>query len=433
MSGTTNRRQFLGQTAAGSAAGLVLGSSLLNAADTPSKRVVVGIMGLSRGKSLTDTFARQAGVEVRYVCDTDKDRAASGVAVVEKAGGKAPQVIGDFRRILDDKEVDVLVCAAPNHWHAPATILGCSAGKHVYVEKPCCHNPAEGEMMVESSRKYRRAVQMGSQRRSGPTYIEAIDLVRNGTIGNVYLARSWYENLRPSLGRAKSASAPANFDYELWQGPAPRVPYVEFNDSGSFSRHYNWHWFWHWGNGELGNNGIHALDVCRWGLGVDYPVRVTSSGGRYAFDDDQQTPDTHTVCYEFANKKQITWQGLSCNKHGGGFVTFYGDKGTLALDASGGYTIFDAKGKETKKVPGVMKDDFHIANFVAAIRDDKPLSCNAEILEGFKSTLLCHLGNIAQRTGRTMNCSPTNGHIIGDEKAMAYWSREYEKGWEPRV
>src|SRR6185369_859455 len=180
------------------------------------KRIVVGIMGLSRGKSLTNTFASQPNVEVRYVCDTDKNRAESGIAVVEKAGGKAPQAIGDFRKILDDKEVDVLVVAAPNHWHAPATILGCAAGKHVYVEKPCCHNPMEGELMIESARKYKRAVQMGSQRRSGPTYIEAINLVRSGAIGNVYLARSWYENSRPSLNRAKPASVPANFDYELW-------------------------------------------------------------------------------------------------------------------------------------------------------------------------------------------------------------------------
>jgi predicted dehydrogenase len=249
------------------------------------------------------------------------------------------------------------------------------------------------------------------------------------------LARAWYNNTRLTLGRGKQTSVPANFNYELWQGPAPRVPYTEYLDTGAkdYTRHYNWHWFWHYGNGELGNNGVHALDVCRWGMGVDYPIRVTSSGGRYAFDDDQQTPDTHCVAYEFPGRKQITWEGLSCNNASLGFVTFYGEKGSLALNGSGAYVIYDVKGKELKKVAGSMKDDDHVGNFLAAIRDEKPRNLNAEIQEGYKSTLLCHLGNIAQRTGRTLNCNAENGHILGDEKAMAYWSREYEKGWEPKV
>jgi predicted dehydrogenase len=218
-----------------------------------------------------------------------------------------------------------LICAAPNHWHAPSTILACSANKHVYVEKPCCHNPREGELMIEAARKHNRAVQMGSQRRSGPGTIQAIKALHEGVIGRVYLARSWYNNRRGPIGKGKPTAAPKHLEYDLWQGPAPRVPYMDNRV------HYNWHWFWHWGNGELGNNGIHTLDLCRWGLAVDYPIRVTSSGNRYHWNDDQQTPDTHTVCFEFKGKKQISWQGKSCNRHRGSFVTFYGTDGTLDL------------------------------------------------------------------------------------------------------
>ncbi|MCH7687783.1 MAG: gfo/Idh/MocA family oxidoreductase, partial [Planctomycetes bacterium] len=228
---------------------------------------------------------------------------------------------------------------------------------------------------------------------------------------------------------------PSHIDYELWQGPAPRVPYHEFVGNKNGNRfHYNWHWLWHWGNGELGNNGIHTLDLCRWGVDVDYPIRVTSSGGRYRYDDDQQTPDTHTVCFEFEGGKQITWEGVSCNTHSSGFVKFYGEKGTLALDSNGSYIVYDDHDKVVQEQKSNSRGDAeHIANFLAAIRNDKPLELNAEIEIGHKSTLLCHLGNIAQRTGRTMNCNPQNGHILGDKKAMALWERDYEQGWEPKV
>ena len=423
-----HRRGFL-ETAAwtGAAAGLAANTIALGD-DAPSRKVTVGVMGLSRGRSLAVSFAKHPGVEIKYVCDTDKNRVASCVKLVEGAAKKAPQGISDFRRILDDPEVDVLVCAAPNHWHAPATIMACAAGKHVYVEKPCSHNPHEGEMMVQAARKHKRAVQMGTQRRSGPGTQEAMEKLRDGVIGRVYLVRSWYHNLRNSLGKGKPVEPPKELDYELWQGPAPRTPYM------SNRVHYNWHWFWQWGNGELGNNGVHTLDLCRWGLGVDYPIRVTSSGGRYRYEDDQQTPDTHTVCYEFEGKRSITWQGTSCNRNGSGFVTFYGENGSLALESNGAHTIYDARNKEVEKTASPSLGDMeHIANLLAAIREDKPLNLNAEILKGHKSTLLCHLGNIAHRTGKTLNCNKENGRIVGDEDAMALWKRDYAEGWEPKV
>lgn len=427
MADSLNRRHFVMHSTA-AAAGTALWNLRSLAEEAPSNRVVVGVMGLSRGRALAGSFAKQSGVVVKYCCDVDKERAESGAKLVEGVTGKAAEPISDFRRILDDKEVDVLICAAPNHWHGPATISGVAAGKHVYVEKPCCHNPREGELMIEAARKYKRAVQMGSQRRSSPGTIEAIRKLHEGKIGRVYLARSWYTNQRGSIGHGKAVAPPTTLDYELWQGPAPRRPYQDNVVP------YNWHWFWHWGNGELGNNGVHTIDLCRWGLDVEYPIRATSSGGRYHFEDDQETPDTHTVCFDFEGRKSLVWEGRSCNKHRSGFVTFYGTEGTLELEGNGGYTIYDASDKIVDKATSASQGDIeHIVNFLDAIRNDKPLALNAEIEKGHRSTLLCHLGNIAQRVGRTLHCDPRNGHIQNDEPAMKLWRREYEKGWEPKV
>ncbi len=428
MTHSLDRRHFLG-TAASTGLALGLAPTLSTAADqSGSDRVVVGIMGTGgRGQSLASTFQKQKGVEVAYVCDVDKRRTEQAVEVVNKISGKPPKGVGDFRRILDDRNVHALVVATCNHWHAPAAILACAAGKHVYVEKPCSHNPREGELMVEAARKHKRCVQLGTQRRSRTKLQEAIGLLREGAIGRVYLARCWYNNHRPGLGIGKVIAPPDWLDYALWQGPAPARP---LKDNVI---HYNWHWFWHWGNGELGNNGVHSLDICRWGLGVDYPIRVTSSGGRYHFQDDQETPDTHNVAFDFPGRRSITWQGLSCVHtpgETGAEEAFFGDKGSMVLTGTG-YIIYDLKGKEIKKVTGTASDAEHVGNFLAGIREGKAL--NAEIEEGYKSTLLCHLGNIAQRLGRSLRCDPSNGHILDDKQAMALWSREYAKGWEPKV
>ncbi|MCI0641829.1 MAG: Gfo/Idh/MocA family oxidoreductase, partial [Gemmataceae bacterium] len=321
--------------------------------------------------------------------------------------------------------VDIVVVATCNHWHAPGTIAACNAGKHVYVEKPCSHNPREGELMVQAARKHKRHVQMGNQRRSWPRVIEAMDELRKGVIGRVYFAQAWYTNNRPSIGRGKEGPPPKSLDYDLWQGPAPRRPYR------SNYLHYNWHWFWHWGNGELGNNGVHSIDLCRWGLGVNYPIKATSAGGRYRYEDDQETPDTHVVSFEFEGRKMISWEGLSCSRpRPVDHVRFHGENGILSMTDSE-YVITDAARKEVRRVPIVTGDAMHVENFLNAIRNNTRL--NSEIEEGHKSTLLCHLGNIAQRTGRTLHCNAANGHIDNDKAAMGYWSREYEKGWEPRV
>lgn len=434
MSQQSNRREFLGQAAFTGAAGLALGAASANNVKAANERVTIGVMGMSRGRSLATGFAKQPNVHVKYLCDVDLNRANAAAGVVAKSTAKPPTVVQDFHKILADKEVDALVCAAPNHWHAPATILACAHGKHVYVEKPCSHNPREGELMIEAARKHKRAVQMGTQRRSGDGHIHAMAALKEGVIGNVYLSKSFYGNRRPAVIKASKTEPPKHLDYNMWQGPAPRVPYVPYKKGSRSDIHYNWHWMWHWGNGELGNNGVHTLDLNRWGLQVDYPIYVTSSGGRYRYKDDQQTPDTHTVCFEFEGGKKIVWEGLSCNSHRHGFVKFYGEKGTLDLDSNGNYTVYDPRDKVVKKHKGNGRGDAeHIANFIAAIRNDTPLKLNSEIEIGHKSTLLCHLGNIAQRTRSSLKCNPKNGHIIGNEKAMALWQRDYEKGWEPKV
>lgn len=422
------RRTFLGTTSA-AAVSLAAGPLIAQKGELPSEKLRVGVMGLSRGRSLAVSFARQPGVELKYVCDVDSSRAGAAVAQVEKDAGQTPEPITDYRTMLDDKDLDIFVCAAPNHWHAPATILACSAGKHVYCEKPASHNPWEGEMMVKAARQHNRAVQLGTQRRSSTAYQEAIAKVLGGAIGNAYCARTWYNNLRESMGIGKPAEVPGNLNYELWQGPAPRVPYYDNR------LHYNWHWLWHWGNGELGNNGIHALDIARWGLGVEFAEKIVSSGGRYAYEDDQQTPDTNIVTFEFAERKQISWQGLSCNRHrdSSGFVTFYGDQGTCEIDGSGNYKIFDRNDKLLEEVKGSYANEPHIDNLVKAIRSGEHLNLNAEIEIGHRSTLLCHLGNISYRTNSVINCHPETGAIIGNDPAQALWKREYEPGWEPKI
>ncbi len=430
MSESLHRRDFLTATAATGLAFGAAGTATAQDAnnDAAQSRLVVGVMGAGgRGTQLAQTFQRQPGVEIAYVCDVDRGRAERAAGVVQQISNRSPQVVTDFRRILDDRTVNVLVIATCNHWHAPAAILGCAAGKHIYVEKPLSHNPREGELLMQAAQKHQRQLQMGNQRRSWPRIIEAIEEVRKGAIGRAYFAQAWYTNDRPTIGTGKPGNPPQGLDYDLWQGPAPRRPFK------SNYLHYNWHWFWHWGNGELGNNGIHSLDLCRWGLGADYPIHVTSSGGRYRYQDDQETPDTHMVCFDFEGRKSIIWEGFSCNKLPPGktdHVRFYGDNGVMSITDTA-YVITDRVGKEVRRVPVQSGDAGHINNFLNACRGNG--RCNSGVEDAHKSTMLCHLGNIAQRTGRALQCDPRNGMIQNDRPAMAYWTREYEKGWEPRV
>lgn len=439
----STRRTFL-RTASVAGAGLWIAPSFSSFAGAPNDKVVIGTMGTnSRGFFLTRMFAKMPNVEVGYVCDVDQKVLDKTLADVEKLTGKRPKGFTDIRKMLEQKDMDALSVSPPDHWHAPATLMGVQAGKHVYVEKPCSHNPAEGEMLVAAMKKYGKMIQMGSQRRSFPKVQQGIKELHDGIIGRVYFAKGWYANARKPIGIGKTGPVPAGLDFDLWQGPAPRR---EFKDN---LVHYNWHWFWHWGTGEALNNGTHELDVIRWGLNVDYPIEVASVGGRFAYQDDWETPDTQTISFKFPNNTACHWEGRSCNGFNsegvGRGVIFYGDKGTMTIPGGDDYKVYDLSNKLVKDVKtelqeadrtntmgmGERLDGLHLINFIEAIRGTAKQTCPIET--GHKSTLLPQLGNIALRTGRNLRCDPTNGHILNDKEAMKLWSREYQKGWEMKL
>ncbi len=444
MSDSIGRRDFL-RTASAAGAGLAATSAFpapaLLSSRSPNEKLGVAVMGLNgRGMVHAHNFATLRDTELRYLCDVDSKVLARARSTVEKDTAARPQAIGDFRRALDDKTVDVLSIAAPDHWHTPAAILAMKAGKHVYVEKPCGHDPREDELIVAAQHKYGRVVQMGNQQRSAPRSIEAIAAIRDGLIGRAYLARAWYANTRGGIGRGRAVPVPANLDWELWQGPAPRA---EYHDNYV---HYNWHWFRRWGTGEICNNGTHEIDIARWALGVEHATAVSSAGSRHHFDDDWEFPDNQEVVFEFAGGNAIVWQGQSCN----GVELFGRGRGTQILGTTGsivldrdGYDLYDLKGKIVKQVRETTSSDglnlvgddaatsAHMENFAGAIRTGAPL--HSPIVEGAKSVLLCHLGTIAQFTGRKLHIDAASGRIVGDAEAMKYWRRDYQPGWAPTV
>lgn len=443
-----SRRNFIKTTATGSALLAVGGIGFGFSSKSYSRivgandRITIGVMGTNgRGAGMARNFAMQKNTEIIYICDVDDKALTKGIEAVKKVTEKVPKAEKDFRKMLADKNVDAVYLAPPDHWHAPAAIMSCVAGKHVYVEKPLSHNPREGELAIEAARKYKRVVQMGSQRRSWSILTQGINELKSGVIGNVHMAKTWYTNNRGSIGFGKLAPVPSNLDYELWQGPAPRRPYRDN------LIHYNWHWFWHWGTGEALNNGTHEIDVARWGLGIDYPSKVSSVGGRYYFKDDWETPDTQIITFECEKGVSLVWEGRSCN---GRFVEgedrgviFYGESGTMHTGGNS-YSIYDNKNKLVKEVksdtvidgrdpssPSASLDSVHIDNFLNCIR--KGGVPNADVEVGHKSTLWVQLGNISQRVGRTLYIDQRNGHVIGDNDAMKLWGRDYEPGWEPTL
>jgi predicted dehydrogenase len=379
---------------------------------------------------------------VLHVCDVDSRAAEVCIDAIGKIQANKPRATPDFRNALEDKDLDALIVTAPDHWHAPAALLACSAGKHVYLEKPCSHNPNEGEMLIKSAEKHKRVLQMGNQRRSWPNVAGAIAELHAGVIGRPYFAKTWYTNNRPSIGIGKETAVPSWLNYDLWQGPAPRKA---FKDN---LIHYNWHWFWHWGTGEALNNGTHMVDLARWGLQVEYPTKVSSNGGRFMYQDDWETPDTQVLNLEFANKSMISWEGRSCNgksiEANSVGIIFYAEQGSMVIESGNSYKIYDLKNNLVKEVknnftvdarnlsdPSQNLDALHILNFFDGIRLGTRL--NSDIVSGHQSTLLVQLGNISQRVGRSLQIDPKNGHILNDKAAMKYWSRTYQAGWEPTI
>ncbi len=434
MSRHLTRRDFLKQTSLATAGITALAAPAFRAtAASPNEKVQVAIIGCNnRGMNHIDGYLALPNAEIAYICDVDSRVVEKGIAAVAKKQQHKPQGATDLRKVLEDPKLDAVSIATPDHWHTPAAMLACAAGKHVYVEKPGSHNLRESEMIVAAARKHKRVVQMGNQRRSWPWVIEALDAIKAGEIGHVTFARCWYTNHRPSIGKGNTVPVPQWLDYSMWEGPAPEKPYRDN------LIHYNWHWFWNWGTGELGNNGVHSLDMARWGLEVDLPTRITCGGNRYHYPDEWETPDTIVATFDFGGKG-IVWEGQSVDPRGfeetSFGINFYGEKGCMAI-AGNSCKIYDLKNKILRQIKpekdGLFAyDSVHFGNFIDGIREGKPL--RSEIEEGQKSTVLCHLGNIAWRTGHTVNFDPKEKKILNDPEAAALCSREYRPGWEPKV
>jgi len=436
------RREFLDTLAAG-AAGLAIGSTAKSYGQIlgSNDRLNFAVIGLnSRAYAhLSALKANKDAARISHVCDVDSNILGKFAGAVQEGLGYAPATDKDFRNILQLKDVDAITIATPDHWHAPMSIAGLQAGKHVYVEKPCSHNPAEGALLVEAQRKYGKVVQMGTQQRSSPHTIEIVDKIHNGIIGRAYFAKAWYVNVRKSIGMGKEAPVPPQLDWDLWQGPAPRRPYKDNVQP------YNWHWFRIYGTGETLNNGTHEVDVCRWALGVDYPSRITSSGGRYHFKDDWEFYDTLVTNFEY-DDKMISWEGKCCE----GMKLYNRDRGSTIMGTNGsvlvdrdGYEIYDLKGKktsefklgtETSSSDLTGRDsmtDAHFANFIAAIK--KGESLNAPVSVGNVAVTMLQLSNVAWEVNRELHLDTANGKIQNDAEAMKQWGREYEKGWAPHL
>jgi predicted dehydrogenase len=417
-----SRRRFLGASVGAFAS--LNAITAAGAADSPNERVRIAVMGLrSRGNALMKGFAKMENCDIPYLCEVDEAMLATPIKDLEQAKRGPAKVEKDIRRLVEQKDFDALVIAAPDHWHAPATVWACQNGKHVYVEKPVSHNLLEGQKMVKAAIAHKRVVTYGCQRRSAPHVQSAVEFVRSGKLGKVPFARTWIAGDRKTIGKkADLDSPPKGVDYDLWLGPAAARPF----NSNRF--HYNWHWFWEYGTGELGNNGIHALDIVRWGLGLDYPRKITCGGGKFFYDDDQETPDTQIATFDFANCS-VVWEhriwsktGLQGEPWG---VIFYGEKGTLVFDKNGWHV---EQGVEASAKPEGNMDEQHKRNFLDAIRSGKAL--NAPIEEGHRTTLLCHLGNIAFRTGRALKFDDKNERCFDDAGANALLGRTYRKGFE---
>jgi predicted dehydrogenase len=436
------RRKFLDALAMG-AAGLAVGSTAKSYGRImgSNDRLNFAVIGLnSRGYAhLASLKANSKTTRISHVCDVDDNILKKFAEATQRETGEMPRTEKDFRKVLEEKDVDAISIASPDHWHTPMAIAGLQAGKHVYLEKPCSHNPAEGEMLVEAQEKYRKHVQMGTQQRSAPPTIEVVAKIRDGLIGKPYYAKAWYSNVRKSIGVGKEVVVPAQLDWDLWQGPVPRRPYRDNVHP------YNWHWFKIYGTGEALNNGTHEVDVCRWALGVDYPQRVTATGGRYHFKDDWQFYDTLVTSFQYP-EAMISWEGKSCEG-----MKFYGrDRGVAVMGTNGsvvvdrgGYEIFDLKGNKTSEVkagPSTSSSDLlgsdsmtdaHFANFIAAIRNGEKL--NAPIAVGNVSVTMLQLSNMAWEVNRELHVDTATGHIVDDPEAMKMWGREYEKGWAPHI
>jgi predicted dehydrogenase len=419
------RRDFLKTAARTTGAGAFTGITFLTRPERvfgANDRVRVGVCGLrGRGKDHLEAFAHVPDVEIAALCDVDQD-------VLNKRRGEVGAGVATFadvRRLLEDRSIDAISIATPNHWHALMGIWACQAGKDVYVEKPCSHNLWEGRQLVRAAEKYHRIVQHGTQSRSARAMIDAIHHLHGDTFGDIYMARAVCFKRRDTIGRKPPEPVPSGVDYDLWTGPAPLKPFTR----NRF--HYNWHWIWDTGNGDLGNQAIHQVDDARWGLRVAFPTRVSAFGGHFMFDDDQETPNTLNCVFEFdepdRRRKMMEVEvrhwitnseaGISAGRHNSIGTIFYGSNGYLAAGNEDDFSYESWIGRDRTPGPRGHSGDDHFANFIKCVRSRKAEDLAAPIREGHVSCALVHLANVSYRLGRTLQVDPATEEVIGDAEA----------------
>ena len=442
------RREFLKK---GAGAFAIAAAGTVRGVNAPSNRVRLGIIACARycrGQRVLGHTIKVPGVEIAYACDVLESARNWTATNLEKVTGFRPKKEKDVRKVLEDKDLDGIICATPDHWHATCAVLAMRAGKHVYVEKPCAFCPEEGSAILRAQRETGKVFQMGNQRRSSEYVQKAIKLIHDGAIGETKWGKVWYMAGRKPIGNGKDVPVPKDLDWDLWQGPAPRTGYRD-----NFVP-YNWHWFKRWGTGETGNNAVHFVDLARWAMQVDWPSRVTSAGGKYYLpeSDDWEWPDSQTATWEFPGQKFMTWECLCCTGfkpymgYGTGAMV-YGTKGTAFFTPGSGVIIDDGHGHNVQKFEPAGADKvkdttnriegggitdptfYHVSNFVDAVRANNPKLANSGAEDGVKSTFLALSANVAQMCGQTLAIDPATGRLLSKAGAE-YWSREYEKGWE---
>lgn len=424
------RRTFLQQAGVATA---VAASGLRTAQAEGDTKTVVAVIGTGgMGSYHVRSLAARSDIEFACVCDVDQNRLAAAAKLVTDAGRPAPKMERDLRKVLDDKRVEAVWIATPDHWHTPAALLALEAGKHVYVEKPCCHNIREGRLLSQAVQRTGRVLQVGTQSRSTPTVIAGIQRVLNGEIGEVLVAKAWNSQRRGSIGKSQPGKPPAYLDYDLWLGPAPEVPYRPNLLPGV------WRWWYDFGCGDIGNDGVHDIDVACWGLGVDtHPSTVSCLGGKYFFDDDQQFPDTQYAIFEYPQAsgrprqlifEQRIWSPYTQEGYENG-AAFYGTNGLLVMGHTSGWKLYGPRNKLIAEQSGAADLVAHHTNFLDCIRgaQKKP---NADVNAGVLSATLVHLANISARIGRTIRFDPASDQILNDEAAQQLVSRRYrENHW----
>lgn len=419
------RRHFIAQAALASA-------SVSHAAKAEDKINLAFIGPGGMGTNHIKTMCKRSDFIVSYVCDADSKRAATAAKLIQDLTGQTPKIVSDMRRVFEDKSVQAVLMATPDHWHAPGAILAADAGKHVYVEKPCSHNLREGRLMIEAAASNKVVMQVGTQSRSTGHIMQIIEKLRSGIIGDVLVAKAWNSQLRADQGHKPVSEPPAELDYDLWLGPVPKVPFKSTYHPGA------WRWFHHFGAGDFGNDGVHDIDIARWGLGVEqHPNRIIGQGSKLFFDDDQEWPDTLYCAFEYDNAggktrqliyEQRDWSPYVQEGHENG-CAWYGTQGMIVGGKAKGWQIFGERNKLIEEIKPPSGPDLaaHHANFFDAIRTGAKL--NADITINHLSTALCHLGNIAARTRRALVFDPVAEQFIGDADTSKLLRREYREHW----